>query len=272
MLYKYLLTWVNDQPPASDTGGLFFPKALHHVFVGLYIQQVCLCALFFLGKAIPQGALMVVIIAFTAFFQNLIINSYGPLLKFLPLTLADRSYNQSNRRPVPSQAPAHPSIKEEDDIQAKDFALKQEGPSAVSNAPVDVKANGTTESFSDHGVQSRSASPSPSAKPVDAEEAEEVDFWHPAAVEPQPVIWLPRDLLGLVDESQRGIREEGIETTCEGAEMNAKGHVDVKSAPPEETRKSFAGARGGVPQDDDDEEEEGDAKGWRLRVSESSKA
>jgi calcium permeable stress-gated cation channel len=72
-LYKYLFTWVNDQPHSSDTGGLFFPKAIQHMFVGLYIQQLCLCALFFLARddskspsAIPEGALMVVLIVFTA--------------------------------------------------------------------------------------------------------------------------------------------------------------------------------------------------------------
>lgn len=72
-LYKYLFTWVNDQPRSSETGGLFFPKAIQHLFVGLYVQQVCLCALFFLARdgdnapsAIPEGALMVVLIVFTA--------------------------------------------------------------------------------------------------------------------------------------------------------------------------------------------------------------
>jgi hypothetical protein len=41
--------------------------------VGLYIQQLCLCALFFLAQnsrnspsAIPEGALMIVLIVFTA--------------------------------------------------------------------------------------------------------------------------------------------------------------------------------------------------------------
>ena len=73
LLYKYLFTWVNDQPHSSDTGGLFFPKAIQHLFVGLYVQQLCLCALFFLAQnsdnkpsAIPEGALMIVLIIFTA--------------------------------------------------------------------------------------------------------------------------------------------------------------------------------------------------------------
>ena len=75
LLYKYLFTWVNDQPRSSETGGLFFPKAIQHLFVGLYIQQLCLCALFFLAQdsdkhpsAIPEGALMVVLIVFTVSF------------------------------------------------------------------------------------------------------------------------------------------------------------------------------------------------------------
>ena len=71
MLYKYLFTWVNDHPPSSDTSGLFFPKAIHHVFVGLYVQQIGLCILFFLPladnkpTAIPEGALMISLIVLT---------------------------------------------------------------------------------------------------------------------------------------------------------------------------------------------------------------
>ena len=71
-LYKYLFLYVLQQPPTTDTGGLFYPKALQHIFVGLYVQQVCLCALFFLARdgsnhasAIPEGALMVVLIIIT---------------------------------------------------------------------------------------------------------------------------------------------------------------------------------------------------------------
>jgi hypothetical protein len=78
MLYKYLFIWVNDHPPSSDTGGLFFPKAIQHVFVGLYVQQICLCALFFLPlgmndkkpSAIPEGALMILLIVLTVGIVN----------------------------------------------------------------------------------------------------------------------------------------------------------------------------------------------------------
>lgn len=69
-LYKYLFLWQFQQP--DDTGGLFFPKAMQHIFVGLYVEEVCLCALFFLAQdengkpsAVAEGALMVVLIIFT---------------------------------------------------------------------------------------------------------------------------------------------------------------------------------------------------------------
>ena len=71
MLNKYLFTWVNDHPASSDTGGLFFPKAIQHVFVGLYVQQICLCILFFLPLgsnkpcALPEGVLVIVLTVFT---------------------------------------------------------------------------------------------------------------------------------------------------------------------------------------------------------------
>ena len=82
LLYKYLFTWVNDQPSSSETGGLFFPKAMNHVFVGLYVQQLCLCSLFFLAQndknqpsAVPEGTLLVVLIIFTVSInQRLVFN------------------------------------------------------------------------------------------------------------------------------------------------------------------------------------------------------
>ena len=49
MLYKYLFTWVNDHPPSSDTGGLFFLPLGNN-------KKPC---------AIPEGALMSLLIVFT---------------------------------------------------------------------------------------------------------------------------------------------------------------------------------------------------------------
>ena len=75
-LYKYLFLYVYQQPTTTDTGGLFYPKAFQHVLVGLYVQQICLCALFFLAtdnnghhNSIAEGAFMVVLIVITVSFE-----------------------------------------------------------------------------------------------------------------------------------------------------------------------------------------------------------
>lgn len=114
--WKYLFIWVQDQPSSKDTGGAFFPKAITHVFVGIYIQEVCLCALFFLARdqngnvaALPQAILMIVLIVCTvsqgrrcrsgtdqqAAAHYVLVVSYKPLIHSLPLSLAHLSYGMA---------------------------------------------------------------------------------------------------------------------------------------------------------------------------------
>jgi len=245
LLYKYLFTWVNDQPRSSETGGLFFPKAINHIFVGLYVQQLVSCALFFLAQndksnpsSIPEGALMVVLIVFTvsiiqrvvctyfsrtsqAFFHDTILSSYGPLIKALPLTLAESSYNRVEPE-VPSTADApkpHPSSSENaKGIDYEDFSMHaSHQPVGEGAPPLRDGANGTSL---------KESSPSLLMKLIKGEGA--ADFRHPATVEEQRAIWLPKDLLGLVKEVERGLDSHDVLHTTEYAEMDAKGHVDVE--------------------------------------------
>ena len=274
LLYKYLFTWVNDQPRSSETGGLFFPKAIQHLFVGLYVQQVCLCALFFLARdankapsAIPEGALMVVLIVFTAsitqrpclimiyslpgqaIFHNIILNSYGPLIKYLPLSLADRSYGGVEVKSVkPEEEPSKvgvPSHVLSGDVKAIDYANTSTSASDSYQRSGEGGSSHTGDADS-HTLErvpspvftneSRASSPSPSAK--SAEDEGTTDFRHPAAVEEQRIIWLPRDRLGLVDEIAQDLASQDILHSTDGAEMNDKGQVNVTTAPPEDVQRN----------------------------------
>ena len=213
----------------TDTGGLFFPKALQHLFVGMYVEQVCVAALFFLSQdqnkhpnAVPEGALMIVLIVFTvcgrpsplticftivivqAFYHIIINNSYGPLEKALPLTLADKMYNP-------------------------EAASQQAGPSSEAGAPPSDKAS-SDEQFSHNVV------PLGSREQLAASDPEERDlgFAHPAISEPQRTIWLPRDSLGLADDEQRACQEASVDASVgPNASMDEKGKVDVTGFPPE---------------------------------------
>ncbi|ORX39718.1 hypothetical protein BD324DRAFT_597224 [Kockovaella imperatae] len=128
VVYKYLYIWVVDQPESSDTGGLFFPKAINHVFVGIYIQEVCLCALFFLSRnekgnvaALPQAIIMIVVIVATAGIHYVLMASYKPLRHSLPLSLAHLSYGM----PRTQRDRGESMIGEESDDEAHRIAVEK---------------------------------------------------------------------------------------------------------------------------------------------------
>ena len=54
------------------------------------------------------------------------------------------------------------------------------------------------------------------------------DFMHPAIVEEQRVIWLPRDLSGLVKGTERDLDSHDILHSTEWATMDVNGRVHVK--------------------------------------------
>ncbi|KAG5646753.1 hypothetical protein DXG03_002435 [Asterophora parasitica] len=212
-LYKYLFLWQFGQPSTSDTGGLFFPKAIQHIFVGLYVQQVCLTALFFLARnaerkasAIPQGALMVVLIVITAGFNIIINNSYGPLLHALPLSLKDRTYGGTPATELPPDADeTSPSAGQS---------------SAVADSSIEITPRDVKDSV---GLKSTGK----------AKAEEDYGFAHPAVSRPQRTVWLPRDTLGLAEEEERGCREAGVDVSIEDAQMDDKGKVDISGSPPD---------------------------------------
>jgi hypothetical protein len=233
-LYKYLFTWVNDQPSSSETGGLFFPKAINHIFAGLYVQQLFLCILFFLAEnekskpsALPEGALMVVLIIFTAFFHDTMRNAYGPLIKALPLTLADSSYSRVEPE-VPTTADAPKLMpRSSEDIDYADVST------SASHLPVSkgglTLRNGADSRPLRRVTDEQPMSPSSLLAKLGFGDGP-ADFRHPATVEEQRVIWLPSDPLGLVKEIERDLNSQEILHSTEGAEMDAKGQVDVTLA------------------------------------------
>ncbi|KAG8775510.1 hypothetical protein FRC20_000477 [Serendipita sp. 405] len=235
-VWKYLFLWQLDQPASGDTGGLFFPKAIQHMFVGLYIQQICLAALFFLlpgGKA--MGGVTVALIIVTAFFHMVLNNSYKPLLYSLPLTLAHKSYGM-------------PQTGEGDDTNEDESA--DFGGDASPTSPSGVKASKKREESvqeekilvpspvpnTSHVQHNQGPGPSRdygASVPVEGKRNEgPTDFNHPASVEPQRVIWIPEDPLGIGKIEADHLNSQGVEASTENATMGDNGKVDVQSHPP----------------------------------------
>jgi calcium permeable stress-gated cation channel len=88
--YRYNFLYVYDT--GVDTRGAVYARALQHLFVGLYVAEMCLVGLF--ATALPKGkgaigpfVLMIVLLIFTALYHVSLNAALGPLTKYLPKTL-----------------------------------------------------------------------------------------------------------------------------------------------------------------------------------------
>lgn len=226
LLYKYLFLYQYTQPPSADTGGLFFPKAIQHVFVGMYIQQLCLCALFFLvtnpnGKrgALPEGVLMIVLIILTAGFHAIINSSFGPLTKALPLSHAHKTF----RHPAPSL-----DLRDVDGGSGSNRKETAEEENEEGPSPTNKPRASSSESDAEHVPHSDYDDAFFARRP---DGTEDYGFAQPAACRPQRIVWIPDDTLGLGREEVQTNKESGVKATTQDATMDEHGKVDVTGPP-----------------------------------------
>ncbi|KDE07374.1 hypothetical protein MVLG_02415 [Microbotryum lychnidis-dioicae p1A1 Lamole] len=226
-LYKYLFSLVLDTPREAETGGLFYPKAITHVFVGLYIELVCLAGLFFLardsrGKAIciPHGALTIILIVFTALFQMTMKSGYDPLIANLPLSIAGKTaerqalYDDVERLESPKMGGGEKGQRKEEGMSyPPEPAMKrpEHQGTGVPAARVDREGILPGEEHLDRRA-----------------------FDPPAIYEGYPTIWIPQDQAGYWRAEVEASQAAGVDVSSEGAMMDEKGHVHVARAPPGE--------------------------------------
>ncbi|KAF2136864.1 uncharacterized protein K452DRAFT_302373 [Aplosporella prunicola CBS 121167] len=88
----YVMRW------STDSGGLFFPRAINQLFTGLYVMELCLVGLFFIVKnekkelvCIPHAIVMIFTIPLTFIYQLMLNKAFSPLFKFVPITMEDEA-------------------------------------------------------------------------------------------------------------------------------------------------------------------------------------
>lgn len=176
-----------------------------------------------------------------AFFHMIINNSYGPLIHALPLSLADQTGGFDTNREVAEQELRERSSTADGHSVADDDIKKEKAqPTSISTVDIINPDMGETSATSSPQIPQDAENDTeegphtenpPEIKPVD-EDAGPKEFYHPASVEPQRIVWLPQDQLGVAAEEEGEIREAGISVSTEGAVMDNKGHVDINGAPP----------------------------------------
>jgi calcium permeable stress-gated cation channel len=93
-VYRYNTLYVNRF--TRDTGGLLYPNAINFTFVGVYVMEIALIGMFFLVRdqhgnvaCTGQAIGMIVLLLLTGGYQFLLNNAFGPLFRYLPITLED---------------------------------------------------------------------------------------------------------------------------------------------------------------------------------------
>ncbi|KAK0391789.1 hypothetical protein NLU13_1288 [Sarocladium strictum] len=95
-VWKYNLLYVCDSD--LDSRGLFYPRALLHILVGLYITVVCMVGVFGLKTAYGPMALMVLFLVVTGLVHISLNEALSPHLTSLPQTLTLEEQIQEEER------------------------------------------------------------------------------------------------------------------------------------------------------------------------------
>lgn len=84
-VWKYNLIYVLDSD--MDTKGLFYPRALLHLIVGMYLATLCLIGLFAVNLAFGPMALMILFLVVAGLIHVSLNEAIAPYLQCLPQTL-----------------------------------------------------------------------------------------------------------------------------------------------------------------------------------------
>lgn len=90
LAYRYNMLYVYNAQ--IDTKGQVYPRALQHIFVGLYLAELCLIGLFAIASGTSVGAvgpliLMILFLIFTVLYHLSLRAALKPLMEYLPKTL-----------------------------------------------------------------------------------------------------------------------------------------------------------------------------------------
>ncbi|KAJ5718762.1 hypothetical protein N7488_004408 [Penicillium malachiteum] len=269
-VYRYRTLYVTKC--RFDTGGLLFPRAINQLFTGLYTMEIALIFLFFLVRdehdkvsCKGQGIIMCFLLAITIAYQVLLNEAFGPLFRYIPVSLEDDAIRRDEEFKRAQSARLMSSMDSNDDDDDDCEAKKDEGiPQPDSEQPhgqdIELKsmeAGGDDETAQPKPVNSRhhswasrsskrqsdlsygygnnSARSSPTANsmrekivhdtegqkyfshkltdifagindeledltPDERDELVQRAFRHEALRAKQPVIWIPRDDIGVSDD------------------------------------------------------------------------
>jgi hypothetical protein len=113
--FAYSNTYIYDLRASIDTGGLIYWRAMHQLFVGVYVAELCLVGLFLLHELRLLASVLALALCMTVAVHCIVFKHYAPWVKHLPLSEQpicpeDRSHLASSLFLPPSLSTPNPTV------------------------------------------------------------------------------------------------------------------------------------------------------------------
>ncbi|KAL2830911.1 DUF221-domain-containing protein [Aspergillus cavernicola] len=234
--YRYNLLYVSNAN--IDTQGKSFARALQHILTGCYLLVVCLIGLFAIGSgantiAVGPLILMIILLVCMIIFHSSLNQALDPLINYLPKNLEAEEEALLSREATSLTAinGEHDGITtigsaangHEDGVNTVDSAEK-----GLSSTPQEPKVNFLVKYLrpdKHSNYEQLRKLVSGGAEPTSyAPEVEENAYYHPAIGSQPPLLWIPRDEMGI---STQAVRHSSrvIPITDEDAWLDEKNHI-----------------------------------------------
>ncbi|KAI9228257.1 MAG: hypothetical protein DHS80DRAFT_15887, partial [Piptocephalis tieghemiana] len=89
LVYRYRLLYCLEQPKGQSLGGQAFPVAIYHTFVGLYVAELVLFAIFLTGVHVALMVLSIILILLTILINRYLHAAFHQVNRYLPAEFSE---------------------------------------------------------------------------------------------------------------------------------------------------------------------------------------
>ena len=210
-VFRYNLLYVSAFP--YGTGGQLYPTALKQLFIGVYMMELCLIGLFLSTRddrgvftGIGQAVVMMIATTLTVIYQLLLANIFSSILRYLPASTKERGDEdeggESNRKH--SSAPGLDHLRH---LGHTCYGWMR----PFKEVPRDLQESVNGLAQNEFDVTPRRG------------------YKHEAADHRSPVVWIPKDDLGISEDEIAYARNYApdIRISNEFADLDIKGRLEI---------------------------------------------
>ena len=226
LAYRYNLLFVFNSD--IDTKGLVYPRALQQTTTGIYLALICLIGLFAVAKAWGPLILMIIYAVLAILFHISLNQAIDPLLSFLPksLQVEEESLLALEDGISSGAEDNHMAGNKETKVTTRATSQAESGapvPKPSQNIPGFIAKFLAPHKYTDYYTLRRLV-PRTFAEISYDPETERDAYYNPAISSPTPVLWIPRDQMGVSAQECRHTSRV-IPMTDEMAGFDEKGKM-----------------------------------------------